>query len=750
MMKKFALVLSCALAALAIPADAATNSLVRFRFTYGGNPFGDVDVVLFDDDRPITVSNFLAYVQSRRYDNSFLNQLVPGIVLQGGEYTVPNPYSSAAFEIATRVTTYPDITNEFQLSPARSNVFGTLGMAKVDGAPNSANSAWYFNLQDNSADFDNHNGGYTVFGQVTNGANVLRLFTTLYLNHGVLDMSDPIQRALGCAPLYRYPTGDLIAFPLLPVAFYGQGCIRYSDLFQVQVSMISGPDVLGPKLTITSPKAGSTLTNDSINVTGTALDPGGVASVRVYLNTNAPQTALGSNSWSITLNDVPPGTNTLFVEASDPSGNRSRASVSFFRSVKVPLVLAKVGAGTITGPANGELLELTRNYKLTAKAAPGNLFVAWTGAFTEVSTTLAFTMDTNLAFTAVFATNLFPMVKGTYTGLFYDTNEVDQMSSGFITLTLGDLGAYSAKLLMNGRTYKFTGLFSADGSETNLLLLNQDQGLRFLMNVDLVGGTDQIRGVVTNRDFGFLSSPSWVADLTLDRAVFNAKLNPATLFAGPYTLIIPADTNSPPGPGPAGDGYAAVKVDTKGGVSVSGLLADNTKLSWKGPLSKQGVLPFYVPLYKGAGCLVSWVTFTNQTDSDCLGRLNWFKKTDARMRYYGRGFTNDVTLVGSRYVPPTTNRVLNLTSTVIGFTNGNLLASFANDVVLGADNKFVNGSPNQLSLTLVKPTGLLKGSVTPPNTNGALPLRGAVLQKQNRGAGLLLGTDKTSRVALGP
>jgi hypothetical protein len=120
------------------------------------------------------------------------------------------------------------------------------------------------------------------------------------------------------------------------------------------------------------------------------------------------------------------------------------------------------------------------------------------------------------------------------------------------------------------------------------------------------------------------------------------------------------------------------------------------------------------------------------------------------MKYYGRGFTNDVTLVGSRYLPPTTNRVLNLTSTVIGFTNGNLLPSFANDVVLGADNKFVNGSPNQLSLTLAKPTGLLKGSVTPPNTTGALPLRGAVLQKQNRGAGLLLGTDKTSRVALGP
>ena len=201
MMKKIALVVFCALASLTISADAATNSLVRFHLTYAGVPVrfgGDVDVALFDNDKPITVSNFLAYVQSHRYDNSFLNQLVPGVVLQGGEYTVANPYSPAGFELATRIPTYPEITNEY-VGTIRSNLFGTLGMAKVDGAPNSANSAWYFNLRDNSADFDYHNGGYTVFGQVTNenGLKILSAFATLYLNHGVLDMNDPIQGALG-------------------------------------------------------------------------------------------------------------------------------------------------------------------------------------------------------------------------------------------------------------------------------------------------------------------------------------------------------------------------------------------------------------------------------------------------------------------------------------------------------------------------------------------------------------------------
>jgi hypothetical protein len=94
--------------------------------------------------------------------------------------------------------------------------------------------------------------------------------------------------------------------------------------------------------------------------------------------------------------------------------------------------------------------------------------------------------------------------------------------------------------------------------------------------------------------------------------------------------------------------------------------------------------------------------------------------------------------------------VLDVTNAVAGFTNGNLAADFANDVTLGLDNKIVNNSPNRLTLSISKSSGLLSGSVIPPGATKALSLKGALLQKQNRGAGLLLGTNKTSRVSLGP
>ncbi|HYV30858.1 MAG TPA: hypothetical protein VEO53_07135, partial [Candidatus Binatia bacterium] len=95
------------------------------------------------------------------------------------------------------------------------------------------------------------------------------------------------------------------------------------------------------------------------------------------------------------------------------------------------------------------------------------------------------------------------------------------------------------------------------------------------------------------------------------------------------------------------------------------------------------------------------------------------------------------------------NRVLNVTNAIAGFTNGNL-ASFANNLTLGTDNKVVNHSSNRISLTIQKPTGLFTGSVTPPGGRSARSIKGALLQKQNSGSGFFLGTNQSGRVSIAP
>jgi len=130
-----------------------------------GNPIvqlssaaGEVLVQLYSIKAPLTVANFLKYVDSNAYDYSFIHRSVPGFIIQGGGSFV----DTAQNNTITGIASFGTVQNE----PSDSNTRGTIAMAKVGGDPNSATSEWFFNLEDNSANLDNQNGGFTVFGKV--------------------------------------------------------------------------------------------------------------------------------------------------------------------------------------------------------------------------------------------------------------------------------------------------------------------------------------------------------------------------------------------------------------------------------------------------------------------------------------------------------------------------------------------------------------------------------------------------------
>ena len=121
---------------------------------------GPIDIELFDSAAPLTVANFLNYVNGGAYSSSFIHRSIPGFVIQGGGYKWVSATSSVA-----AVPAGPPVMNEF--SPSRSNVRGTVAMAKIPDDPNSATTQWFVNLANNSGDLDTQNGGFTVFGRVT-------------------------------------------------------------------------------------------------------------------------------------------------------------------------------------------------------------------------------------------------------------------------------------------------------------------------------------------------------------------------------------------------------------------------------------------------------------------------------------------------------------------------------------------------------------------------------------------------------
>ena len=132
---------------------------------------GGIDIELFDNAAPVTVANFMNYVNDGDYSNSFFHRSVPGFILQGGGFSYQNNTHSI-------VPVDGAIVNEFDAS--RSNLRGTLAMAKIGSDPDSATNQWFFNLSDNSANLDFQNGGFTVFGQVTgNGMDIIDAIASL-------------------------------------------------------------------------------------------------------------------------------------------------------------------------------------------------------------------------------------------------------------------------------------------------------------------------------------------------------------------------------------------------------------------------------------------------------------------------------------------------------------------------------------------------------------------------------------------
>ena len=203
-------------------ADGRANTLAQFRTV-----FGDIEVELYDQDKPVTVKNFIKLVQSGSYQNMFFHRCLPNFVVQGGGFYVVNRFDVNLFSTFYYVPNFGTITNEFSVGLRRTNSFGTIAMARVGGQTNSATSQWFFNLA-NNAFLDAVDGGFTVFGRVLRGTNILSYFNTLSQNSGIVDLRK-----------FYGTNSNTSLFSDLPVYYFGAVKPRYVDLVYVDISLLN-------------------------------------------------------------------------------------------------------------------------------------------------------------------------------------------------------------------------------------------------------------------------------------------------------------------------------------------------------------------------------------------------------------------------------------------------------------------------------------------------------------------------------
>ena len=130
--------------------------MVRFETSHGG-----FTVEMFEQDAPLTVANFLRYVDEGFFDGTIFHRIVPGFVIQGGGLT--SDFSQKQ--------THPPVKNE--AANGVRNQRGSLSMARTDEV-HSATSQFFVNLVDN-AFLDHRPGqyGYAVFGRVSDGMDAI-------------------------------------------------------------------------------------------------------------------------------------------------------------------------------------------------------------------------------------------------------------------------------------------------------------------------------------------------------------------------------------------------------------------------------------------------------------------------------------------------------------------------------------------------------------------------------------------------
>lgn len=798
---KFKRAFLCVLTLLISLCASQAGTIVRF-----GTKFGNIDVELFDTDKPITVSNFLRYVHGGLYTNMFMHRVVQNFVIQGGGYYVTTQGGSPSGIDA--IATFAPITNEFNVGPFHSNVYGTLAMAKTSD-PNSATSQFFFNLSNNSASLDdtNNSGGFTVFGQVIAGTNVLN-----QLNIGASHTSIKLVDA---SATVGSPFSEL---PVLYAA--NSNSLTFSDLVYINTQMLTPSIQSQPtdKIVVQGQTATFTVgANGGDKLAYSWLFNGQIikgASKTSYLISKVQSTDAGSysvivsNTWGsvtssvATLTVVPSAT----LSITTPADN---SRVTNFITTLMAL------AGTTASPVGVAAVWYQLNSNAWAQASSTDSYAHWTvpaaspvpGANVlsayyvdttgthSATQTVRFTCFQNFSLTlttngqgsitrnqkgALLAAGAKLSLKAVPANnwLFSNWSGDITTNAASITLPLRTNLALQANFVTNpfiqfglARTYhglfcvsnnpqlESSGFFSmslsAKGAYSGKLVFTGKSltlsgqispAMMVSKPITLPSGTAATVAFQLNpvdgRINGTISNSVWSATLT----GYPGGLFP-TNNAGAYTLLIPGADDSTGQPG--GDGFGAITLKTSGLASFKGSLADNTPFTLSASVSRQGLWPVFAPLYSGKGTMFGWLTFTNDSDNDLNGKLTWIKLSQ-KATYYGTSFTNTPEALGSRYTPSTP--AFGFTDGMLSLSEGGLAAALTNSFVSSTAGKLTSDNKS-LKLTLTTASGLFQGSIANP-VPGATPksftFKGALLSKQTNGAGFFLGSGQTGRVRVEP
>ena len=159
-----AIVLIAGAAIFSIATAAAAQNAPKVKFA---TTAGDFVVEVYPDKAPKTVENFLQYVKDKHYDGTVFHRVIENFMVQGGGFDANYVQKKTRAPVAHE-------GREALAKGGPKNEVGTLAMARTND-PNSATAQFFINVKDNAfLDPNAQQPGYTVFGKVVGGMDVVQ------------------------------------------------------------------------------------------------------------------------------------------------------------------------------------------------------------------------------------------------------------------------------------------------------------------------------------------------------------------------------------------------------------------------------------------------------------------------------------------------------------------------------------------------------------------------------------------------
>jgi hypothetical protein len=342
-----------------------------------------------------------------------------------------------------------------------------------------------------------------------------------------------------------------------------------------------------------------------------------------------------------------------------------------------------------------------------------------------------------------------------YTGLIYSGVTNSSSKAGMFVMSVSATRKLSGTLTIGDRHVDFSGRFDTNGAADFVVKITIDLSCYWCDPQIIDIETKRLWHVYLQIDPGgstISGTVHFIHGEFPDGMVFGKRSSfgpgnevPA---GGKFTAIFAGTGDSANTNLPTGDGFATMVLNPSGRLRLVGSLPGTSALSENTFLCDDGTFPVFESLYDDQGMIQGWVGLTNNTRADLAGEVVWVKPGFAGRAFYPAGFTNDVVVMGSRYVQ--TKPILNWTNGVVIFQGGKLSSPFTNAILLDASGAVANLSENPLAVKIQPSSGGFSGSVKDPVTGEPLSFTGVILQKGNGGSGFFPDAPLSGRVLFEP